>query len=100
MLQYSEGGGDIMIRVHLSNILGDRRYTQKHLASITKIRPNTINALYHETAKHISFAQLNRICEALDCSISDIIEYIPSASKKAEEKTPESANVTSNFTEK
>lgn len=30
----------------------------------------------------MSFDQLDLICEALDCSISDLLEYIPNAQRR------------------
>ena len=71
-----------MIKNHLSRILGDRRWTQARLAEETGIRPTTISHLYNEFAERVSFEQLDLICEALDCSISDLLEYIPNAQRR------------------
>ena len=71
-----------MIKNHLSRILGDRRWTQARLAAETGIRPTTISQLYNEYADRVSFEQLDLICEALDCSISDLLEYIPNAQRR------------------
>ena len=71
-----------MIKNHLSRILGDRRWTQARLAEETGIRPTTISPLYNEFADRVSFEQLDLICEALDCSISDLLEYIPNAQRR------------------
>ena len=51
--------------------------TQKELAIKTGIRPNTINEWYHEFVERINIDHLNRICEVLDCTIPDLLEYIP-----------------------
>lgn len=74
--------GDSMIKNHLSRILGERRWTQARLAKETGIRPTTISHLYNEFADRVSFEQLDLICEALDCSISDLFEYIPNAQRR------------------
>lgn len=68
-----------MIRIHLSTRLGERKWTQADLARMTGIRPNTINDLYHEITDHVNLQHLNLICEALECDLSDILEYIPDA---------------------
>lgn len=47
--------------------------TQAELSKITGIRPNTINDLYHEFATRISLEQLDRICDALDCRLTDLL---------------------------
>lgn len=71
-----------MIKNHLSRILGERRWTQAKLARETGIRPTTINHLYHEFSDRVSFDQLDLICEALDCSIADLLEYVPNAQRR------------------
>ena len=67
----------MMIKNHLSRILGDRRWSQAKLSRETGIRPSTINELYHEIAERVSFDQLDKICEALHCSLDELLEYIP-----------------------
>lgn len=61
------------IRILLSRKLGELRWTQADLARKTGIRPNTINELYHEFAERVSLEQLDRICDALHCSLSEIL---------------------------
>lgn len=53
--------------------------TQKELALKTGIRAATINALYHEQSAEISLENLDKLCEALDCTVEDILEYIPNS---------------------
>lgn len=43
------------------------------LADATGIRRNTINDLYHEMTDRVSLEQLDLICKALDCKISDLL---------------------------
>ena len=71
-----------MIKNHLSRILGERRWTRAKLARLTGIRPSTIGDLYNEMSERVSFDQLDRICEVLDCSISDLLEYIPNQQRR------------------
>lgn len=66
-----------MIRIHLSNILGERKMSQAELARRTEIRPNTINELYWELVDRISLDQLEKICIELGCKISDLLEIVP-----------------------
>jgi putative transcriptional regulator len=65
-----------MIKINLSRMLGDRRMTQAELADKTKIRPATINEMYHELIERINLDYLSRICEVLDCEVEDILEYV------------------------
>lgn len=39
----------------------------------TDIRPNTINELYHELTERINLEHLDKICEVLDCDLSEIL---------------------------
>ena len=71
-----------MIKIHLSKILGEKRWTQKQLADVTGIRPSTINEWYHEIVQRINVEHLDRICEALGCEVSDLVEYVPNKMKK------------------
>lgn len=71
-----------MIKNHLSRLLGERRWTQARLARETGIRPSTISSYYNEFAERINLEHLDRICEALDCNVSDVLEYIPSRQRK------------------
>lgn len=66
-----------MIKIMLSRKLGELRVTQAELAARTGIRPNTINDLYHNVAERVSLEHLDKICEALDCDLSEIVVYTP-----------------------
>lgn len=74
-----------MIKINLSTILGSKRMTQAELSRITGIRPSTINDIYNEWCERINLEHLDRICEALDCEVTDILEYIPNRAKKTRE---------------
>lgn len=71
-----------MIKIHLSRILGEKRISQAELSRQTGIRPSTINDMYNEIAERVNLSYLDRICEYLDCSLSDLMEYIPDEQKK------------------
>lgn len=70
-----------MIRIRLSRLLGEKRWTQADLARKTGIRPSTIGDYYNELAERINLEHLDLICETLDCNISEILEYIPNKKK-------------------
>lgn len=65
------------IRILLSRKLGEVRWTQTDLARRTGIRPSTINEMYHELCERVNIDYLDRICNVLDCDISDLIVYEP-----------------------
>ena len=75
-----------MIRILLSRVLGERRWTQADLARKTGIRPNTINELYHELSDRVSLTQLDDICEALECNPEDILVRVPNKNRSTGSK--------------
>jgi len=66
-----------MIRIKLSDLLGKHKMSQKALANITHIRPATISKMYYEEVKRVDIKQLDNICKAFNCEISELLEYIP-----------------------
>lgn len=66
-----------MIVLHLSRLLGERKMNQAELARLSGVRANTLNDMYHGTIERISFEQLDRICEVLDCELAELIERRP-----------------------
>lgn len=73
-----------MIRIQLSRILGEKKMKMADLSRQTNINAHAISDLYYERAKAIYFDTLDKICEALGCSVSELVEYQPD--KKEEEK--------------
>ena len=73
-----------MIRIKISAVMGEKRINQAELAKATGIRANTINELYHDVNDRVSLDQLDLICEALGCELSDIVEYVPNRVPRAE----------------
>ncbi len=65
------------IRILLSRKLGEIRWTQADLARRTGIRPSTINEMYHELCERVNLEYLDRICNVLNCDLSEILVYTP-----------------------
>jgi putative transcriptional regulator len=74
--------GIIMVKIHLSKLLGERRMSQRKLSELTGIRPNTINEWYNEIAVSLRVEHIDRICEVLGCSVDELIEVIPNKMPK------------------
>lgn len=71
-----------MIRILLSARLGEKRVSQTELAKMTDTRPNTVNDLYHGLADRVSLETLDLICEYLEISLSDLLEWTPNKEPK------------------
>jgi len=65
------------IKILLSTKLGELRITKAELARVTGIRPSTIGDLYHDRCERVNLEQLDLICEALNCDLSDIMVRVP-----------------------
>ena len=61
--------------------MGERRMSQVALARKTGIRPATINEMYNEFSVRVNLEHLDKICEALDCDLSELLVYEPNIIK-------------------
>ena len=80
------------IRILLSRKLGELRWTQADLSRKTGIRPNTINDYYNELSDRINLEHFDRICEALDCDLSEILVREPNPIPEMEGRSRSSKN--------
>ncbi len=64
-----------MIRITLDKTLSKLNVSRYELSKRTKIQYQIIDNYYKNKIKRYDSYVLERICEALDCDIGDIIEY-------------------------
>jgi len=70
--------GEIMpIKVNLGRLLGERKLRASKVARKTGINKNTLSSLYNEKVSGIRFDTLEKLCKFLNCSVAELIEYIP-----------------------
>lgn len=62
---------------NLSTILGSRLMTITELARKTGLSRNTLTEIYYQRAKSVKLETLAKICDALQISLSELIEYEP-----------------------
>ena len=63
-----------MITVHLGRLLGERKLRMADVCRRTGISKKTLSLLYREKSCGIRFETLAKLCQALDCSVGDILE--------------------------
>ena len=66
-----------MIRIRLDYMLLERRIKLKDLAQKTNLAVNNLSILKTNKARAIRFSTLNALCETLECTPGDLIEYNP-----------------------
>ena len=66
----------LMVRLIIDQYLDKRGITRYELAKRTEIKFQTIDRYYKNRVVRYDSYILDRICAALDCSLSDIIEYV------------------------
>lgn len=64
-----------MIRIALSRVMGDKRMNIQKVADATGLSRTTISAMYKDNVTRIDLHTLDKLCECLDCDVSEIVEY-------------------------
>ncbi|MGH2395559.1 MAG: helix-turn-helix domain-containing protein [bacterium] len=64
------------IHVRLRELLDRQRIAQTELQSRSGLGYSTINALYHGKTERVEFATLDALCEALECGVGEILEFV------------------------
>lgn len=72
-----------MIKVHLSRVMGERKVNIAEVSRKTGLHRNGISRLYYEETDGIKFDTLEKLCKALECEITDLIEIIEDDTKES-----------------
>lgn len=64
-----------LIRLRLPALRAERRLSQRQLAALAGLRPDTVSALERGKSAGIRFDTLARICAVLDCEPCDLLEF-------------------------
>ncbi|MBT2627196.1 helix-turn-helix transcriptional regulator [Bacillus sp. ISL-32] len=72
-----------MIKVHLSRLMGERKLNIAEVSRKTGLHRNGITKLYYEETDGIKFDTLEKLCKALECEITDLIEIIEDGSEES-----------------
>ena len=70
------------IRFRLDQLLDARGMSQTDLQHQSRLAYSTISELYHNKARRIDIGTLETLCATLDCSVADLIEYVPEKKRK------------------
>jgi len=63
------------IRIHLEDVLKDRKMTSKELCALVGITEANLSILRSCKAKGVRFSTINKICWHLRCDVGDILKF-------------------------
>ncbi len=66
-----------MIKNNIPVQMAEKRMNIQKLSEQSGISRTTLSKIYNDKATRIDFNTLNALCKALDCTICDLLEYIP-----------------------
>ncbi|MGI0119738.1 helix-turn-helix domain-containing protein [Zooshikella sp. RANM57] len=67
------------IECHINVLLAKKKLKSKDVAEQIGITPQNFSVLVNNRAKGIKFSTLAALCEILECTPGDILQYIPSS---------------------
>jgi len=74
------------IEIHLDRLLEEKGISKRKLSFWAEMERKQINALCKNEVQRIDLNILARLCDALDCSVSDILEYIPNTTSTTKQE--------------
>ena len=66
-----------MIVINLDVMMAKRKMSLNELSDKVGITLANLSILKNNKAKAIRFSTLDAICQALDCTVADIVGYVP-----------------------
>lgn len=63
----------MIVRCNLSTLMGGKRYTIADVHQKTGLARKTVSNLYNDKATRIDFDTLAKLCEALDCTVGELL---------------------------
>lgn len=64
----------LMIRCHLSTLMGRDKLRISDVAQKTGLNRSTITALYNETATRVDLTTIEILCGVFQCQVGDLLE--------------------------
>lgn len=65
------------IKIKIADVMKEQQISKTKLSYLAFLQLRQLNNLINEKAARVDFDVLARICNALDCRIEDILEYVP-----------------------
>jgi putative transcriptional regulator len=65
-----------LIRFKVGELMARHKMTQKAVAEVIGMRPNTVSQLWHGTVKRIDVDHIDSLCKLFKCQPGDLFEYV------------------------
>lgn len=78
------------IKIKIADVMKEQQISKTKLSYLAFLQLRQLNNLINEKAARVDFDVLARICNALDCRIEDILEYVPADPEEDSLKNKES----------
>lgn len=72
---------ELLIRCRLGDIMKERGLQNKDVVALTGVSRNTITSLAGNATKRIDYDTLGALCNGLEVTPGDLLEYIPPSKK-------------------
>jgi putative transcriptional regulator len=66
----------MVIKIHLSRLMGERKLKIADVQRETGLARNTISGLYQETTARIDLATLDTLCKLFGCTVGELVEFV------------------------
>lgn len=70
------------IKLHLKELMEERNLSLTKLSFRAEMQRTQLKHYYDEDIQRLDMAVLSRLCYALNCTLNDLVEYIPPAESK------------------
>jgi putative transcriptional regulator len=69
----------IMIRCHLSTLMGRDKLRISDVSRLTGLNRSTVTSLYKETVTRVDIAAIDALCRLFHCPVGELFEHLPDA---------------------
>lgn len=71
-----------MVKFKLKDVMKKRNVNIGQLSEMTGLHRNGISKMVNGKSKGIEFPTLDKLCDALECDVTDLIEYVKENKEK------------------
>ena len=65
------------VKIRLNELIKEKKVSKNKLATKAQMQRTQLNNYCKEKMQRVDLAIIARICYALDCEVSDVLEYVP-----------------------